>query len=468
MRTAYIARWVIPVTSAPVQNGAVVVNDGRIERIGSAAGIAMNAAAADIATVDLGNVILMPGLINVHAHPELSFLRGALEDLPFHQWIPRLRRIKLAVAFSPDELRDAARWSCAEAAAAGITTIGATEDSDAAMHALRDAGMRGFAFREVFAPAPSDAHDAVAGLRTAVDAMRMMESEMVRVGISPHAPYTVSDDLFRAVAQYAKSCDLPVAVHAAESGTEQMLVTQGAGAFAEGLNNRGIETPPRGTSTIDVLARTGILDRAPLLIHCVHVNREDMKSIALAGAAVAHCPVANARLGHGVAPVPEMIDRGIAVGLGSDSVASNNRIDMLEEARIAQIVQRARLHSPTAMPAETLLRLATIDAARALRIDDRTGSLESGKDADLCAISIDGTHAIPAFDPVAALFMSCRGSDTVMTMVRGRIIFRSGVHHTLDIDRLRPTIDDMGARVRHAAATMPTASAPAAVTPAPD
>jgi 5-methylthioadenosine/S-adenosylhomocysteine deaminase len=450
--TLYTAKWVVPVSSEPIEDGSVLVDTttGLIEAVGPRNSFEH---LRDVERIDLGSAVLMPGLINVHAHPELSFLRGALEDLPFHHWIPRLRRIKMAVAFTPDELRNAARWTCAEAAAAGVTTLAATEDSDAALHALRDARMRGIAFREVFGPAPASCDASMSGLRDAVDAMREFETDLVRVGVSPHAPYTVSDELFAAVASYATSEHLRVAVHTAESETEQLLVTRGEGDFARGLNARGIETRPRATSTVALLERTGILATAPLLIHCVRVNDSDMRLIAANGAAVAHCPVANARLGHGIAPVAEMIEAGITVGIGSDSVASNNRIDILEEARIAQIVQRARSLSPTVIPAPQLLRMVTIDAARTLHIDDRTGSLDAGKDADLCAISLDGVQAQPVFDPVVSLFMSCSRADTLLTVVRGQVIYERGAHRTLDVGRLRADIEEMGYRVRAAASS---------------
>lgn len=450
--TRYTAAWVLPVSAPPIANGAVLVVDGRITAVGPRASIHLD---EQMAAIDLGNAVLMPGLVNVHAHPELSILRGALEDLPFHKWIPKLRRIKAGIDFDADDWRDAARWTCAESAAAGITCLGATEDSDAAMHALRDAGMRGVAFREVFAPSPADADAALERLRASIDEMRALETGLVQSGVSPHAPYSVCDVLFSAVARYSAEESLPVAVHASESDAEQHLVTRGEGGFAEGLRVRGIDTPVRGASTIDLLKRTGIMGRAPLLIHCVRVTASDIAEIVSSGSAVAHCPVANARLGHGTAPVQEMLDAGVTVGIGTDSVAANNRIDILEEARIAQIVQRARLQSPVALAAGDLLRLVTIEGARALHIDDRVGSLEAGKDADMCAISLKGVHLRPVFDPVTALFFSARASDVILTMVRGHIIYRDGVHHTLDAAALGARIDTLGKRVRDAAGTPP-------------
>ncbi|HEX7118790.1 MAG TPA: amidohydrolase family protein [Longimicrobiales bacterium] len=448
--TRYAARWVFPVAAPPIRDGAVLVDDtGRIAAVGPAATVP---APADAATVDLGDAALLPGLVNVHGHPELSILRGLLDDLPFHEWIPGLNRTKRRAAFAPDDYATAARWTCVEALAAGITTFGATEDSGGALDALTEAGMRGIVYQEVFGPAPEQVEDSLAGLVRKVEAKRARESDLVRVGVSPHAPYTVSDALFRATADYALAEELPVAVHAAEAEAETLLVRDGGGPFAEGLRARAIATPPRGRSTIELLDRLGVLRTRPLLIHCVSIDDDDRHRIADAGAAVAHCPAANARLGHGVAPLIELLDDGVAVGLGTDSVASNNRLDLFEEARLAQLFQRARLHSGCVLPAETLLRLATLDGARVLGLDDRIGSLEPGKDADLCAVSFAGAHVVPVHDPASALFHAARASDVILTAVRGRVLFRDGRILSLDADALRPRVEALAARARHARA----------------
>jgi cytosine/adenosine deaminase-related metal-dependent hydrolase len=445
--TLYTADWVLPVTAPPIPAGAVLVDGGGIIReVGRAAAIE---AGDDVARTDLGAAILLPGLVNVHSHPELAGMRGLLEDLPFHEWIPTLRATKDA-ALSPGDFEVAARWTCLEAVAGGVTTLAATEDSGAALSALRETGLRGIVYREVFGPAPAQAGAALTRLRERVAAMRALETDLVRVGVSPHAPYTVSDDLFRMTAAWAAAEALPIAVHAGESEAEALLVRHGAGPFAAGLRTRGIDTPRRAASTIRLLDQTGVLAARPLLIHCVLLDGDDIDRIVDAGAAVAHCPVANARLGHGIAPIVELLEAGATVGLGSDSVASNNRIDMLDEARIAQLMQRARLGSAAALPAPRLLRLATIDGARALGCDDRVGSLEPGKDADLCAVAIHAPRARPVIDPVATLLFSTHGGDVILTVVRGSVLYHDGRFATLEPDALRSRMDGIGERLRAA------------------
>jgi cytosine/adenosine deaminase-related metal-dependent hydrolase len=443
--TLYRAAWVLPVAGPPISDGAVLVGrDGTIAAVGPRAAIEPPEGAE---VVELGEAALLPGLVNVHAHPELAMFRGALEDLPFRDWILRLVGTKRA-ALQDADYPAAARWTLVEALRAGITTLAATEMSGAAFGALREAGMRGIVYREVFGPDPAQAEDSLAELRQAVDALRREETDRVRVGVSPHAPYTVSDALFAATAEYAVAEELPVAVHAAESAAERALVVEGGGDFAPGLRARSIATLPRGRSTVEMLDRLGVLAARPLLIHCVDVDDEDVRRLAGAGCAVAHCPVANAKLGHGVAPLAALREAGVRVGLGTDGVGSNNRIDLLEEARFASLLHRSNHHSSTLLPAVDLLRLCTLDGARALGLDHRIGTLEPGKDADLCAVSLAAPHARPVGDPTSALFHAARGSDVILATVQGRTLFRDGTVLTLDEAAAREAVEAAGRRVR--------------------
>ncbi|HEX6746463.1 MAG TPA: amidohydrolase family protein [Longimicrobium sp.] len=447
--TIWRAAWVLPVATEPVRDGAVMVGaDGRIAAVGPRAAIEPPEGAE---VVELGEAALLPGLVNVHAHPELSIFRGALEDLRFRDWILRLVGTKRAVLCDGD-YEVAARWTLVECLRAGMTTVAATESSAASLGALREAGMRGIVYRELFGPDPRVADESMADLRAAVDRMRAEETDLVRVGISPHAPYTVSDALFAAAGRYARDERLPIAIHAGESVPERELVTRGEGDFAPGLRARDIATPPRGQTTMEMLDRLGVLAARPLLIHCVLLEYDDVVRLVDNGCAVAHCPVANAKLGHGIAPYPELREAGVRVGLGTDSVGSNNRLDLLEEARIASLLHRGRLASYGFLAPADLLRLVTIDGARALGMEERIGTLEPGKDADLCAVSLAAPHVRPVHDPVAALFHAARGTDVVMTAVRGRVLYRDGRVTTLDEAALAEAIDDSARRVREALA----------------
>jgi 5-methylthioadenosine/S-adenosylhomocysteine deaminase len=288
-----------------------------------------------------------------------------------------------------------------------------------------EAGVRGVMYQEVFGPDPSQCATSLAELRAKMDALRPRQTPLVRAGVSPHAPYTVSDPLYAAVAGYASRESLPVAVHIAESEPERQLVEQGDGPFAAGLRRRGIPVAPRARSSIALLERHGVLAARPLLIHCVRLDRDDIGVIARARAPVAHCPISNAKLGHGTAPLLELLDAGITVGIGSDSVASNNRMDMLAESRAVILAQRARLARHDVLCARDALHLATLGGARALGLDAETGSLEVGKSADLAAFPLDGS-AFPVHDPEPAAIFSLPGVQASLVAVAGHELVRDG------------------------------------------
>lgn len=413
----YHARWVVPVSAPPIERGTVGVEGDRIAWVGP------HAEAPPGDDVDLGDALLMPGLVNAHCHLELTAMRGFLEDLDFRRWILRLTTAKRAV-LDRESMLDSARLGIEEGLRAGITTYADTCDSGVVLPAMRELGVRGIMYQEVFGPDPSQCEASMAGLRDNVGALRYLETPLVRVGISPHAPYTVSDDLFRAAARFAAEQSLPMAIHIAEAELEERLVVHADGKFAEGLRIRGMDVRPRGTSPIELLARLGVLEARPLLIHCVRVHEDDVVAIAHAACAVAHCPASNAKLGHGTAPLTEMLAAGITVGLGSDSMASNNRMDILEEARLALLAQRARLRSHETPTAQEVLELATIGGARALGLDAEIGTLDVGKAADLAAFSAE--QALPVLDPVSAAVFSVTGARATFVTVAGRPLVRDG------------------------------------------
>jgi cytosine/adenosine deaminase-related metal-dependent hydrolase len=428
----YRARWLLPVSGLPIEDGVLGVVGARIEYVGPAE------EAPTGEEVDFGDAILLPGLVNAHTHLELTVMRGSLEELEFPDWIDKLRASRNEI-LSDAMLLDSARHGIAEGLLAGITTYADTCASGVALPAMLEMGVRGIMYQEVFGPAPERRAGAMQELRSRLDAARpSADASLVRVGVSPHAPYTVSDELYGDVARYAREARLPIAVHVAESAHECDLVCRGAGALADRLSARGIATPVRARSPIALLDSLGALGPDTLLIHCVHVDEGDIAVMAGRGSAVVHCPVSNAKLGHGVAPLTDMLAAGLAVGLGSDSVASNNRMHILEEARTAVLQQRARLRSHAALPAAQALELATMGGARALRLDGRIGTLEPGKDADFAVFDV-GAAALPVGDPVAAAIFSLGGAAARFVAVAGRPLVRDG--------RLVDANDEVGGRV---------------------
>jgi cytosine/adenosine deaminase-related metal-dependent hydrolase len=460
--TRYHARWVLPIATAPVADGTVVEREGRIAYVGPRADAP---AASDSPDVDLGDALLLPGLVNAHCHLELTAMRGFLEGLGFREWILRLTHARRAV-LSYDDLLDAARLGIEEGLRAGITTFADTGDSGSGFDAMLERGVRGICYRETFGPDPEQCDRAVAELREKALAMRTRETALVRVGVSPHAPYTVSDALFKATAALARELGFPVAVHIAESALESALIVQGAGAFANGLRRRGIAVAPRARSPIALLHALGVLEVDPLLIHCVRVDDLDVRLIAQHRCGVAHCPASNARLAHGIAPLAELLAAGVEVGLGSDSVASNDRMDLLDEARLALLLATARAQRVDALSASHALELATRGAARALRLERDVGSLEVGKSADLAAFSLGARARGPTHDPVAAAVLALAGTPATFVAVAGRALVRNSV--LVDADpALANRVQRAANRLRDWLATPEGALATVSATPTP-
>ena len=427
--TRYHARWVVPISAPPVAHGVVVERAGRIEWVGSRGEAPPEHSDEDV--VDLGEAILLPGLVNAHCHLELTAMRGFLDGLAFREWILRLTSARRGV-LDATALLDAARLGVEEGVRSGITTFADTGDSGAGFEAMLERGVRGVCYREVFGPDPAQCERAIAELRAKFVAMRARETALVRAGLSPHAPYTVSDALYRATAALAREVNAPVAAHIAESALESTLVTEGRGSFADGLRQRGIDVGPRARSPIALLDALGILGVDPLLIHCVRVDDDDVRTIARRRCAVAHCPTSNARLAHGVAPLADLLAANVDVGLGSDSVASNDRMDLLDEARLALLLATIRASDVGALSSAKALELATLGGARALRLDREIGSLEPGKAADLAAFPL-GAHARgPTHDPVAAAVLALAGTPASFVAVAGRRLVRDGVVRDAD------------------------------------
>jgi len=415
----YHARWVLPVTQPPIENGTVVESDGVITYVGPRSG------APSGKDYDLGDAILGPGLVNTHTHLELTAMRGFLENCQFTEWIDKLRQSRNEI-LDAAMLLDSARFGIIEGLEAGITTYADTCSSGVVMQAMRELGVRGTMYQEVFGPDPSQSDVAMRELEERIEKLLPERTDLVTLGVSPHAPYTVSDALYKAVAKFANARGLPLAMHIAESQQEHDLVVTGTGDFADRWRRRGISVAPRARSPIALLEQHGTLERGPLLIHCVRVDDADIEIMARHHCAVAHCPASNAKFGHGIAPLLPLVAAGIRVGMGSDSVASNNRMDILDEARLAVLVHRAATRKHDAFGAHQALELATIGGARALGIDSRVGSLEVGKEADLAAFRIDIPRTIPIGDPYSAAIFALPGRSAELVTVRGLVLVDRG------------------------------------------
>jgi 5-methylthioadenosine/S-adenosylhomocysteine deaminase len=291
---------------------------------------------------------------------------------------------------------------------AGVTTVGEVMDIPTGWEAMLEFGLQGVAYQEAFGPADETAAEALRTLQGKVEHQRKQETVTQRIGLSPHAPFSVSPTLYEGVREYARHEGLRMTAHIAESPDETLFVRQGSGPFAEAHRKRGIEVIARGCSPVAHLDRLGLLGPDMLLVHAIETDAKDHGWIRESGAFVVHCPKSNAYLGHRVAPVAAMRERGIPVALGTDSVASNDAFDMFGEMRA--VVEQQGLGYDEAF------RMATIEGARALWLEKELGSLEVGKRADFSVVSLGN----PSTNPIEAIVLHASPDDIRKTFVGGR------------------------------------------------
>src|SRR2546421_748677 len=444
MPKIYTARWVLPIVAPAINDGAIVINNSKIAAVGDRAAILRALPGALVE--DFGNAAILPGLINTHSHLELTVMRGFLEreEHDFFAWLRKLTVARLRM--TDQDLFVSAACGAIEAARAGITCLGVSSSfAVQSMRALNEVGLRAIVYQESFGPDPKLAEENVGKLREQLDGMQTLQTDLVRAGLSPHAPYTVSARQLEMISRLAVDEIIPVMMHAAESASEKQFMLGGTGPFVDGLRARGIDWQAPGTSTVRYLSDHGVLETKPLLAHCIKVDENDLKLIKNAGAGVAHCPKSNAKLGHGRAPFAQLIVHGLNVGLGSDSVASNNSCDILEEARFATLLARmSDLSSGEAgVSAAQALFASTLGGARALGLADQIGSLKEGMQADIAVVSLNRLRQQPVRDPADALIFSSSGPDVVLTVVAGKEIYRQDKVTAVDEDLLLTRFDQI-------------------------
>ncbi|MCW5959530.1 MAG: amidohydrolase family protein [Pyrinomonadaceae bacterium] len=440
------AKYVLPVTSDPIANGAVAVERDKIVAVGEKMAILRRFPDAEIA--DLSNSVILPGLVNCHSHLELTIMRGFLDrfDSDFFKWLITLTNVRRD-RLTPEDIEISAQLGALEGAASGTTTfadIGRT--GRAGLNALKKAGLRGIVFQETeFSPENRTAESDFKSLKENFLELRSDESELVRAGLSSHAPYTVSPKLFELIAKFASDNKVKTSIHASESDQEEIFMKTGKGFFREIFQKNQIEWSASGVSAVKFLEQTGALAAQPLLAHCTKVSSEDLEVISKTGSKIAHCPKSNAKFGHGVAPLQLFLKNGIRTGLGTDSMGSNNSCDLIEEARFASLSARSRYQ--TFLENREMIELCTIGGARALGLEEEIGSLEPGKQADLIALSLDHPSMQPVNEIHASLIFGASSRDVLLTMVAGKVVYENGRSTTVDQKELSEKIGIAAAKM---------------------
>jgi len=404
-----VPRWVIPVVprGQVLEGVAIAIDRGRIVAL-LPVGEALDQYAPRN-RVQLPTHAVTPGLVNLHTHAAMSLLRGAGDDLPLMRWLQeRIWPLEQALV-SPEFVHDGSRLAAMEMLRAGVTCCSDMYFyPEASVRALRNAGMRAVAgiiaieFPTAYA---SDADDYLRkGLATR-DAFR--DDPLTSFTLAPHAPYTVADATLKRIAMLAEELDLPIHTHLHET----------RGEIEQSLKDHGARPLER-------FDRLGLVSERLIAVHAVHLEPTEIELLAQRGASVAHCPASNLKLGSGIAPIAALAAAGVNLGIGTDGAASNNRLDVLAELRLAALLAKGAAHDATALPAAAAVEAATLGAARALGLAARIGSIEPGKEADLTAFDLTAPETQPVFGPVSQLVYAAGREQVSDVWVAGRHVVR--------------------------------------------
>lgn len=425
------ARWIITVETdgEVLENHAIALKDGRIAAIIPATQAA--ALEAD-ERVDLPNHALMPGLVNLHGHSAMTLLRGLADDkalmdwLTNHIWPAEGRHVR------DDFVFDGSLLAMAEMIRGGTTTINDMYFYHGAVaRAGLTSGMRTFVGCSILEFPTNYANNADDYLNKALAERRQyLGEELVSFTLAPHAPYTVSDDTFRKVVTLAEQEDMLIHCHIHESQDE--------------LNNSVKEHKQRPLARLKAL---GLLSPRLIAAHMVHLSEDEIELVARHGVSIGHNPASNMKLASGIAPIAKQLAAGINVGIGTDGAASNNKLDMLAETRLAALLAKVGSMDPTVVPAATAIRMATLNGANALGIGDKVGSVKVGKQADLIAIDLSEIETAPAFDPISHVVYAAGREQVSHVWVKGRALLSRRKLTTLDEAAIKANAEDWRNRI---------------------
>jgi 5-methylthioadenosine/S-adenosylhomocysteine deaminase len=415
------ARWIVPVEPAGqiLSRHSIAITAGKIREILPTPEADSKYAARR--HLRLADHLLIPGLINLHTHAAMTLLRGLADDLPLMEWLNNHIWPTETRHVSPDFVFDGTRIACAEMLRGGVTCFSDMYFfPEAAARAALAAKMRaaaGLIVIEFPSAYASDADDYLTKGLAMRDEFR--GEALLSYTLAPHAPYTISDRTFRKVLTYAEQLDLPIHIHLHETRDE-------------------IETSlsQHGMRPIERLEKLGVLGPSLIAVHAVHLTPDEIRLLAKRGCHVAHCPASNLKLGSGIGPVVEKLERNVNVGIGTDGAASNNRLDMFAEMRLAALLAKGQSHHAAAVPAFDALQMATLNPARALGLDHLIGSLKPGKAADIVAVNLTSVETTPCFNPISNLVYAAGREHVTHVWVNGELLLEERRLTTLDVREL--------------------------------
>ncbi|MCL4474151.1 MAG: amidohydrolase [Actinobacteria bacterium] len=432
----FSATWVLPIVSDPIHKGAVAVEGDSIKAVGRADEVIAAYPGAEV--TDFHHTIVMPGFVNCHSHMEYAVFRGLMDNKNFGPWILEFLDHKSKLSY--DDYVVSAMLGASECVSSGLTTSADSMYSGASLGAIGQAGLRARAYQEVFGLDDNKLGETMSQLEDKLNELEEDSSGLIEIGIAPHATYTVSASLYRAIAEFARERGMKITTHLAESRAESIYIRSGSGIlaldFREKVGWDYLSHEPFGVTPVKYLQQWNVFGPGFLAAHCVHVAPADVEALARYDVAIAHCPKSNAKLGCGIAPLPAFLQAGIRVGFGTDSPASSNIMDMFGEMRTAIFLHRGVERDAAVLGAAECVQMATLGGARALGMEDRIGSLEPGKQADIIAVDMEYSHFTPIHDPYSALVFGANQEDVFFTMVAGRLLYTRKVFVTLDEEEI--------------------------------
>ena len=420
--TLLTARWIIPVdgTDTVLEHHAVAIADGRIQDV-LPISVARQRYQADV-NLALDRQALMPGLINAHGHAAMTLMRGLADDLPLMDWLKNHIWPAEAKWVSAEFVYDGSLLACAEMLRGGTTCFNDMYFfPEQAARAVERAGMRAVLGLIVVDFPTVWADNADAYLHKGLELHDSYRTHpLLRTAFAPHAPYTVSDAPLSRIAMLAEELDIPIHMHLHETAHE----------VEEAMARTGKRPLQR-------LTELGLLTPRLVGVHMTQLTEAEITQYAEAGAHVVHCPESNLKLASGFCPVQHLVDAGVNVALGTDGAASNNDLDMFSEMRTAALLGKAVARDASAVAAGAALRMATINGARALGLDEITGSIEIGKAADLIAVDLGDIETVPMFHPISQLVYATGRDKVTDVWVAGKHLLKERALTTLDVSELR-------------------------------
>ena len=403
-----------------LENGIICIKGDTITRIISREDMDSQTVFKAEKTIDALGGLVLPGLVNGHTHAAMSLFRGLADDLPLMEWLNDYI-FPAEKGLDPDFVYTGTMLACAEMILSGTTTfcdMYLFEEETA--KAAREAGMRAIV-GEVLYDFPSPNYGPIEkGLTYTEDLIRRWQGDpLISIAVEPHSLFTCSPDLLISANNLAIDHGTPLIIHMAETASEVSQVKEKYGKLP-----------------FEHLESLGILGPHLIADHCVHLDEEEIKRISANQVNVIHNPESNMKLASGIAPIPELLEQGITVGLGTDGCASNNNLDLFTEMDMAAKLQKVRMENPTVMDALTVMRMATIEGAKALGLSNITGSIEEGKKADIIVVDTNKPHLTPIYNPYSVLVYSARGNDVRHTIINGKLVMENRVLQTINADEI--------------------------------